>query len=614
MKKNAGRLAALLLSSVLTAAVLPELTLHGAEALTFEFDKTEGGKLYTKDDTQAIADDEKEKNCDLSGFSGDEFIWIDQKNTTAVAEVTVPAAGLYQMTVRYCQPSDVKKIQYLNINGVNQGEINFPNCMSFREIDGGIVMLPEGTSTIELRGYWGYTYIDCLTLEPAPSYVTDLKPTAQLCDPDATETTRRLYQYLCDNYGKHIISGQQENCNDHNFNLWADPDNYIKDNEAEFEYLQEVTGLQPAIRGIDFLSYRSGSDWQDHAAERARQWFNEYHGIVALTYHWSVPSDPDDQENAAFYVQSASANYTTFSAKNALEEGTWEHEQLLKDIDKLADRLQLLADADVPVLFRPFHEAEGAWFWWGAEGPEACVGLYRLLYDKLTNEYGLHNLIWVWTSGTYETSAAWYPGDDVVDLLGYDKYNCTDGQPNLSSIGSAFYTLVASRKGQKMVAMTENDSIPSLENLQNDKAAWLWFCPWYGNFLTSEQNNPANSLKEIYQSEYCITLDELPDIRTYPLSGQTEQPSEKPTEASTEQATQPATEVGVSNCGDVDCNGKVNILDVITLNKHLMVGETITASGRENAITRKGATEPAAADALNILKYIVRILETLPVA
>jgi len=42
----------------------------------------------------------------------------------------------------------------------------------------------------------------------------------------------------------------------------------------------------------------------------------------------------------------------------------------------------------------------------------------------------LNNLIWVWTSYDYETSAAWYPGDDVVDIIGYDKYNAKDGKPN----------------------------------------------------------------------------------------------------------------------------------------------------------------------------------------
>jgi len=54
--------------------------------------------------------------------------------------------------------------------------------------------------------------------------------------------------------------------------------------------------------------------------------------------------------------------------------------------------------------------------------------------------------------------------------------------------------------------MTENDTIPRVSNLVNEKAGWLYFCPWYGWWLTSEQNNPVDWLVEMYQSDYCITL------------------------------------------------------------------------------------------------------------
>ena len=144
-----------------------------------------------------------------------------------------------------------------------------------------------------------------------------------------------------------------------------------------------------------------------------------------------------------------------FCISKALEEGTWEHEVLMADIEEIAKQLKKLKDADAPILWRPLHEAEGAWFWWGAEGPEPCKKLYRLLYDQLTNVYGIDNLIWVWTGYTYPTSSEWYPGDDVVDIVGYDKYNAKDGLPNLSSISSTFYSLVQSTEGQKMVAMSE---------------------------------------------------------------------------------------------------------------------------------------------------------------
>ena len=314
---------------------------------------------------------------------------------------------------------------------------------------------------------------------------------------------------------------------------------------------------------------RSNATWDDNAAERTIQWVNEYKGIAALVWHWSVPSE-EGSTDCNFYVESASANYTTFSISRALEEGTWENKVLMADIAEIAKQLKKLKDADVPVLWRPLHEAEGAWFWWGAEGPEPCKKLYRLLYDQLTNVYGLDNLIWVWNSYTYSTSPDWYPGDDVVDIVGYDKYNAVDGKPNLSSISSTFYSLVQSTDGQKMVAMAENDTIPSLENLLKDKASWLYFCPWYMNYLTSEQNNPAENLKEIYNSEYCITLDELPDLKKYPLDG-----SDADSDAVL--------------AGDVNLDNAVNLADIILLQKYLLGKTTLTEQQAKAADYAKDA-------------------------
>ena len=159
----------------------------------------------------------------------------------------------------------------------------------------------------------------------------------------------------------------------------------------------------------------------------------------------------------------------------------------------------------------------------------------------------------------------------MVDIVGYDKYNAVDGKPNLSSISSTFYSLVQSTNGQKMVAMAENDTIPSLENLEKDRARWLYFCPWYMNYLTSEQNNPADNLKEIYNSEYCITLDELPDLKSYPI---TSEPDDAPA------------------AGDVNLDGEVRISDVILLQKYLLRQETFSKKQTQAAdYDRSGAVD-----------------------
>ena len=597
-----------------TSLASPEAyaAVESSDVLVYEFEDgaTSGGKIHTEGWKGNTQEDGSGEEMDLTGFSGTGFSYLDQKGTTVSVEVDVPEAGLYELNICYCEPYDTnKKVQYLNINGVNQGEVSFRHNLEFKETSGGVVNLRKGKNTIELKAYWGYTFFDYLTLKPADDSLSNLSPTRTLSNPNASESAKRLYNYLCDQYGNHIISGQQEYCGEHNYNLWNDPTNFIKDNEEEFEYIRELTGEMPAIRGIDLLAYRSNSNWEDHAPERAIQWVNEYKGIAALTWHWNVPTD-ETKSDFAFYVESTgNTPFTTFSVTNAVTEGTWEHEQILADIDEIAKQLTKLKEADVPVLWRPLHEAEGAWFWWGAEGAESCVKLYRLLYDKLTNEYGLDNLIWVWTAYPYETSAAWYPGDDVVDMIGYDKYNAVDGLPNLSSIASTFYSLVQSTGTKKMVAMTENDTIPSLENLVNDKAAWLYFCPWYKNYLTSEQNNPADNLKEIYTSDYCITLDELPDLKSYPISDepQTTQPD------TSENTSQPSSQSGVSLAGDSNCDGTINLADAIFIMqcKANPTKYTLSEQGEINSDVADKGDGVTNKDALMIQKYLLGLVDKL---
>ena len=189
--------------------------------------------------------------------------------------------------------------------------------------------------------------------------------------------------------------------------------------------------------------------------------------------------------------------------------------------------------------------------------------------------------------------------------------------------------------------MSENDTIPSLENLVNDKAAWLYFCPWYMNYLTSEQNNPVDNLKEIYNSEYCITLDELPDLKKYPIN-EGDQPSGT-TSATTAVTTTTVTSITVSDVttsattsqpvtsdtvttqpdnlkkGDVNCDGKVDLADAILImqalanpNKYGLEGsyeKHITSQGQINGDVDKSVKGLTPNDALIIQEYLLGISE-----
>ena len=618
MKRKTAILAAMATALNLTAFTVPQ-TVQAATSIKAEFeDGTFYDCQYNEGLTWTQIDEDAEKNpCDMTGWSGDGYAYIDDKDSSVAVKVNAPADGFYALKISYIQCLGIPhKIQYLYVNGESQGEINFTynSGKGWELLDAGYVHLNKGENEIKIVSYWGYTFLDYLLIEDAPAYISDLSGNRKLCNPNASKAAQNVFDYLCKMYGNHIISGQQEYCGSHCYNKNAyevngQPIDYFEDNEAEFEYLQENTGKQPAIRGIDFLFYNTTAPYMDDAPERAIAWYKEKGGIPTVSFHWNVPTEKGSS-TTAFYVESTgNTPFTTFSISNALKEGTWENEVLMKDLDLLGEQFKKLADEDVPVIFRPLHEAEGAWFWWGAEGPEPCKQLYALMQDTLIKKYGCNNIIWEWTSNPYASSLEWYPGDDRVDLVSCDKYNAINNSiPNESAVSATFYSLVGFTEGEKMVAMSENDTIPSLTNLLEAKAGWLYFCPWYMTYLT--QLNNKDTLKELYNSDYCITLDELPDWSSY----QADAPVTPPAVTTTTMKQQPAvttttkTASKVSLLGDVNCDGKVQISDVVLFSRYINE-EPVKVSdvGLANADCdfNKMTTMD---DATRILLYIARLI------
>jgi len=193
---------------------------------------------------------------------------------------------------------------------------------------------------------------------------------------------------------------------------------------------------------------------------------------------------------------------------------------LIKDIDNIAQPLLEIQAAGIPVLFRPLHEASGGWFWWGASGPESFKELWILLYDKLTNEYGLNNLIWVWNG----QDAGWYPGDEYVDIMGEDIY---PGEKVYTSQITKYLEVAGYSGERKMVYLTENGCIFDPDLALRDGAMWGMWGTWQGEFVRktsainaklSEQYTEEYMLKKAYDHEAVLTLDEMPDLKTYPIS------------------------------------------------------------------------------------------------
>lgn len=111
---------------------------------------------------------------------------------------------------------------------------------------------------------------------------------------------------------------------------------------------------------------------------------------------------------------------STFNLAHVLaHRNSKDYKLMISNIDAIAAQLLKFKRAGIPVLWRPLHEASGGWFWWGAHGPKPFKQLWRLLYRRFTHHFGLHNLIWVYTtSGT----GKWFPGNRFVDIAGVDQY------------------------------------------------------------------------------------------------------------------------------------------------------------------------------------------------
>lgn len=446
------------------------------------------------------------------GYSGDGFVWVTNAGTITL-DVTIPKDGMYELKTRcwmYLGKQDESRLQVVSINGVSQGNFYIPNKGGWTDYSFGYTFLKAGTAKIEIgtSGSWGFILYDTVSLDYAKMPALDINPAP--CDAKATSATNSLKKYLTSVYGNHVISGQQE--------IYGGGNN--GDYELEFNYIHDKTGKYPAIRGFDLMNYNPLYGWEDGTTDRVIQWAKEKGGIATSSWHINVPSDFTSYKlgDKLDWTKCTYKPTPSFKAANCLDTTTKEYAYLMLAIDDLAKQLLKLQDANVPIILRPFHEAEGnnntdgsgAWFWWGSSGSEVYKQLWKLLYTTLTEKYGIHNVIWEVNLYSYTDSIQWYPGDNYVDIVAYDKYEGSPYTWKTSAASTVFLTLVNDTNDTKMVAMSENDVIPDIQNIVNEQAWWLYFCPWYGDFITNPKNNDPVLLNTIYNSQYVITLDELP--------------------------------------------------------------------------------------------------------
>jgi mannan endo-1,4-beta-mannosidase len=182
-------------------------------------------------------------------------------------------------------------------------------------------------------------------------------------------------------------------------------------NVADCQDAFDKTGHWPAMIGLDYADFGKGSV-ETKTVNRVAMEYSRKGGLVTISTHLYNPANPkggglrDQGVDLGSIITPGSETYTRW----------------MKELDALADGLKELQDADVVVLWRPFHEMNGGWFWWGAKDPAVFIRVWRHMFDYFTKTKGLNNLLWVYGPNHGSKTAAYYAGDQYVDVVGLDAY------------------------------------------------------------------------------------------------------------------------------------------------------------------------------------------------
>lgn len=331
----------------------------------------------------------------------------------------------------------------------------------------------------------------------------------ELVSKQSSEKTKALFAYLKNIYGKKILAGQQ----------------YLQPTELEDVVYYNVTGKLPAVRGYDMMDIDNRKK-EVSQTERAIEWAKKSGCIITMCWHWYAPDDINNPENCdwAFYCKKTTSydHTTSFDVIKAVEAGTPEYEFVVSRIDKVAANLKRFEQEDIPVLWRPLHEANGSWFWWGNRDNGATIEAYKklwyMIFDRLENYHKLTNLIWVWNGQGKNMSV----NPNTFDICGEDIYPETVDH----SSQKAKFDEVTSYTSGKMAALSECGYLPEPTELVKDNVKWLWWLPWWGEFVfdrtlpfneINAQNVKINEkrmseelLHKIFTDDYCVTLEKLP--------------------------------------------------------------------------------------------------------
>lgn len=279
----------------------------------------------------------------------------------------------------------------------------------------------------------------------------------------------------------------------------------------------QQVGRRPAILGLEMMNAMVVPPYGDYVLDRAvRQ--SKAGGLVTLTWHERNPVVICIRGE---FFDCTQHQMSPETLKAVLTPGTKENKLWLADVDTIAKQLQRFKDAGIVVLWRPYHEMNGGWFWWGKK--DLYPQLWDALYDRLVGVHHLDNLIWVWSGDRDVPEAARYaPVRHKPDVAGIDVYEDDRMSPKYGAGRDAVKKIFGDKTP---FAITEVGKIPERNVIDDINPSWVLL--WGGEYLNGSFGmkepcascNTPDKVAEFLGYDRTVMLDGMPSALRKTVSG-----------------------------------------------------------------------------------------------
>ncbi|WP_367124574.1 glycoside hydrolase family 26 protein [Streptomyces phytohabitans] len=325
---------------------------------------------------------------------------------------------------------------------------------------------------------------------PAPAPASVPAPSGERAPAAEAAGPADVVDYLSSLTGERTVTGQ------HNREPNSEPSKWTS-------VVHDITGEYPGLWGGDFLFASDDVANRQRMVDQAEtEWQNG--SLPTLTWHVCPPTtgsscgwDPG---------QGVQDDLSDDQWNDLVKDGTDLNTKWKQRLDEAVPYLKQLQDAGVPALFRPVHEMNDGWSWWGGRpGENGSRKLYQITHDYLTGEKGLTGLVWVWNVKDIDVDgvSAYYPGDEYVDVVSVDAWD-----RNFPS--DAYYQALEDIAGTKPMALAEVGKVPSPDDLAR-QPKWTYFMVW-AEYLKDPAYNSDDAVRATYGDGRAVNQGEVGPI------------------------------------------------------------------------------------------------------